>query len=441
MKKYKKGYRFDKNGWIYLHIEGSPMERGEQNGKLLKPELDLIFNRIKKLTHLNTGKEWEFFVKAAQKLFVHRMNKEFLDEIKGIGKGAGIPWQEILAWNGYDELIDYWWPQVKAKEYAHGDFIEKDHCSAFLAIGSATKNGEIVMAQNSWADYESGQFNNVIIDIKPSKGHRIFMQTQPGYIDSMTDYFVTEAGIIGTEVTLGGFSKYKAEEDPEFYRVRKAMQYANDLDEFVKLMQKKNSGGYANAWLLADINKKEIMRFELGLEFDSIKRKKDGFYIGYNAPEDPAIRHLECDHTGYADIRRHQGARRVRLTQLMEEYDGKIDIPIAKKILADHYDVYTEKINPCARTVDGHYELDKREFISESGRPLPHHPRGTVDGKAMDSKMAKKMGFTARWGNSSGMPFNAEKFFKKNIQWRHLKGYLIDRPKQPWTDFKIEEKK
>ena len=27
-----KGYRYDKNGWIYLHIEGGPFERGFQRG-------------------------------------------------------------------------------------------------------------------------------------------------------------------------------------------------------------------------------------------------------------------------------------------------------------------------------------------------------------------------------------------------------------------------
>jgi len=62
--------------------------------------------------------------------------------------------------------------------------------------------------------------------------------------------------------------------------------------------------------------------------------------IGFNAPLDPRIRNLECANTGYADIRRHQGVRQVRLTQFMKTYYGKIDVEIGNKILADHYDVY-----------------------------------------------------------------------------------------------------
>src|SRR5262245_10265211 len=37
-----KGYRFDSDGWIYVHIEGDPHERGYQHGFLVAKELDAI---------------------------------------------------------------------------------------------------------------------------------------------------------------------------------------------------------------------------------------------------------------------------------------------------------------------------------------------------------------------------------------------------------------
>lgn len=94
------------------------------------------------------------------------------------------------------------------------------------------------------------------------------------------------------------------------------------------------------------------------------------------------MQRLYCHRIGY------QGARQVRLAQLMKEYYGRIDAQVGKRILADHYDVYLKKINPCLRTVDGHYELDAREYMSQPGRPLPFQPRGTYDGKVGDSKLA-----------------------------------------------------
>ncbi|MGB2910839.1 MAG: hypothetical protein WBB55_09685, partial [Anaerolineales bacterium] len=289
----------------------------------------------------------------------------------------------------------------------------------------------------SWDEFAFGQFFNLILDIEPSQGHRIFMQSGAGYIDSMTDFFVTDAGLMGTETTIGGYKQYDPDEDPEFYRARKAMQYADSLDEFVQLMEKKNNGGYANSWLLADVNSGEIMRFELGLKYHSVDRTKDGYFIGFNAPEDPRIRNLECANTGYNDIRTAMGARRVRLTQLMGEYHGKIDVEAAEKIMADHYDVYLEKENPCSRTVEGHYELDPFEYWPER---LPFAPQGAVDGKVIDSDLASQLSFWARWGNSSGMPFDAEKYLAEHIQWDYLDGYLKDRPTQPWTQFKAGEK-
>jgi hypothetical protein len=443
---YNQGYRYEENGWIYLHIEGKPYERGYQHGKLLAQEIWEIKRSLKYLTYWNTGKDWQFFVDASERLFVPRIDQEYLDEIHGIADGAQnagvkVSWQEILAWNGYEELTDYWWPNEKSGKYAKGEKSNKDHCSAFIATGSATKDGRIVMAHNTWSEFETGQFSNLIMDIAPSEGHRIFMQSDPGYIDSFSDFFVTNAGLMGTETTIGGFSLYDPNEAPEFFRVRKAMQYSDNLNQFVEIMKKKNNGGYANTWLLGDIHTGEIMRYELGLQYYNVTKTKDGSFIGFNAPLDPRIRNLECSNTGYADIRRHQGARQVRLAELMAEHHGRLDVESAKTILADHLDVYLDhKDNPCSRTVDGHYELDAREYMSQPGRPLPFQPRGTVDGKVMDSRMAEDLAFWAIWGNSAGMSFNATEFLKKHIQWDHLNGYLKDRPSQPWTSFGAAQK-
>lgn len=443
---YGQGWRVERDGWVYIHIQGQPFERGEQHGYLAAPELAKIFRSLNYLTYFETGKKWAFFRDAAVKLWVGRISPEYIEEIKGIAAGAQkaglkITWEDILAWNGNEELTDYWWPNVMEKyRYVKRIPTRSDHCSAFLATGSATVDGRVVMAHNTWDEFATGQFSNLILDIVPAKGNRVFMQSVPGYIHSMADFFVTGGGLMGTETTIGGFSLYDENEDPEFYRARKAMQYANSLDEYAELMKKKNNGGYANSWLVADYRSKQIMRLELGLKFSNIEKKKDGWFIGFNAPLDPRIRNLECSNTGFSDIRRHQGARQVRLTQLMRQYDGKIDVEVAKKVLADHWDVYLGRTNPCSRTVDGHYELDPRQFMSDPSRPKPYQPRGTVDGKTMDSDMAAKMSFWARWGNSSGMPFDAAQFLRQNIQWEYLKGYLFDRPHQPWARFVAGQK-
>ena len=97
------------------------------------------------------------------------------------------------------------------------------------------------------------------------------------------------------ETTIGGFSSFDRKGVPEFVRMRRATQDASTIDEWCAAMRKGNNGGYANAWLLGDVNTKEIARLELGLKFIGFERTKDGFYIGSNIAEDLRILRLETD--------------------------------------------------------------------------------------------------------------------------------------------------
>jgi hypothetical protein len=218
------------------------------------------------------------------------------------------------------------------------------------------------------------------------------------------------------------------------------MQYGKTLDDYETILIEGNSGDYANSWLLGDTNKNEIMRIELGLRFHNTERTKNGYFIGFNAPYDPRIRNLECANTGFDDLRRHQGARKVRLADLMDTWRGTLNVNVAQQIIADHYDVYLNKENPCSRTCCSHYELDAREFMSDPGRPKPFQPRGALDGNVVDSVMARNMSFSLRWGSSCGIPFYKDKFCDENRIWDSLRPYLHDRPQQPWTTFSIYRK-
>jgi hypothetical protein len=309
-----------------------------------------------------------------------------------------------------------------------------DRCSAFIAVGSYTKDGKIVCAHNTFDNFIDGQYFNVVITILPSKGHRMMFQSAPGYIFSGTDFFTCSSGIFGTETTLGGFNAYE-NKDPICCRIRQAMQYGNTLDDYVAYLTKNNSGDYASTWYFGDTNTNEIMRIELGLKYTPVSRTKNGYFIGFNAAYDPRIRNLESSNSGYDDIRRHQGARRVRLEQLMRKHKGAIDETLAKQIISDHYDVYLNKVNLCSRTVCSHYELDDRAFMSQADRPKPFAPRGAVDGKVISSGLAREMKFMGIWGSSCGTPFYKDAFCERNLQWESLKPYLHDRVSQPWTIF------
>jgi hypothetical protein len=443
MIKIKNGVCYDKNGWKFISINGKPKERGYAYGYFCAKDFIEIKKMLDFLSFEAYGYKWDFFVKKISSDFKELTKRDFnelYEEMEGItegciANGCDTTIEEIISWNFYCS-IPYWYSLMSdSRPGKEGG--AKDKCSAFIAVGDWTEDGKIVCAHNSFADYIDGQWANVVLDLKPESGNRFIMQTSPCWIWSGTDFFVTSKGIIGTETTIGGFFPYE-KKYPIGYRIRKAMQYGNTLDEYCEILLKENSGDYANSWLFGDINTNEILRIELGLKYHNIERTKNGFFIGFNSVYDERIRNFECINSGFYDVRRHQGARLVRLGDLMDEYKGKINIEVAKKIIADHYDVYLEKDNnPCSRTVCSHYDLDSREYMSQQDRPKPYSPHGAVDGFVCDSNLAKNMSIIGRYGNSCGIPFNSAEFFKKHRQYYKFAPYVKDRPSQPWTEFTI----
>src|SRR5262249_21307908 len=155
---------------------------------------------------------------------------------------------------------------------------DRQACSSFIATGTWTKDGNFVLGHNTMQSY-GDVFPNVIEDIVPTKGHRIFWQTTPGWIHSGTDFFLTSAGIAGSETTIGDFEGFDTNGVPEFVRMRRATQDANSLDEWCEIMKQHNNGGYANAWLLGDANTREIARLEIGLKCSAWEKKRDGYFV------------------------------------------------------------------------------------------------------------------------------------------------------------------
>ena len=442
---------YEKNGWLYISVRGSPKDRGYAMGYLSAKRFAKIQEMLIFFVLETYGELWNDMIKNINYDF-HEMTKteypELYEEMAGIAEGCNAAGtkttiDEIIAWNYYYSM-SYWFPFGPMKDIMTPEARigkeggARDRCSAFIAVGSDwTQDGKIVLAHNSFCDFIDGQYSNVILDLQPDKGHRILMQTFPCWIWSGSDFFVTSKGIVGTETTIGGFSKFEKNR-PIGYRIRTAMQYGNTVDDYVEILLKGNGGDYANAWLFGDINQNEITRLELGLNYYSVNRTTNGYFIGFNSVYDARIRNLEITNSGFYDIRRHQGARRVRLSNLMEQYKGNLNVENAKLIIADHYDVYLEKDNnPCSRTVCSHYNLDGREYMSQIGRPPPYSPHGAVDGIVADSSLIKNMSFVARWGNSCGMPFIKDEYCKKHIQWDTICEFLHDRPTQEWSIFAI----
>jgi hypothetical protein len=113
-----KANRHEKNGWIYLHIEGTPEERGFQHGYLLAKEIKEALLEMSEVWHYETALDWQWLVQKGSKMFNSKIDSENMEEIDGIVEGmkaAGVLTNrdEIVTYNGTSELMEYWWPTVK----------------------------------------------------------------------------------------------------------------------------------------------------------------------------------------------------------------------------------------------------------------------------------------------------------------------------------------
>lgn len=435
-----KAKRFERAGWIYLHTEGEPRPRGFQHGYLLAKEIADGLRVTREVWEHESAMDWKWLVERAAPMFTPRIDPEDLAELDGITEGARaggitISRDELIACNAILELSDYWWPAELKKIKDAPPSPVRQSCSSFIATGAWTKDGGVVLGHNTMQSY-ADLMPKVIHDLAPSRGHRILWQTSAGWIHSGTDFFVTDAGLVGSETTIGSFEGFDTNGIPEFVRMRRATQDAGSLDAWCQIMKRGNNGGYANAWLLGDINTREIARLELGLKYIGYEKKRDGYFTGSNVAEDPKILRLETE-KNETDIRNSSVARRVRWKQLMKQHEGKIDLALAKRFEADHFDAYRGKTWPGGRTLCGHFELDPD--ASGQGHGVPYDCSGTVDAKVVDSPMAKQMSFAARWGSACGTPFRADKFLAAHPQFDWMTGLLQDRPSQPWAIFHAGE--
>jgi len=439
----KGSWRFARNGWIYVHLEGSPEQIGYQHGKLLAKETEDLLRVLKPFLEHETKRDWQFYRKAGQEVLWGRIDPEFQRELDAIVRGlndSGVKadrW-DIVALNALEELPYYYLPWMEKQQGREPTTHAPGNCSAIIATGSYTKDHRIVMGHNTWTDYIVGERWNIIFDIKPQKGYRILMDGLPGVITSDDDFGINSAGIMITETTITGFTSFDPAGSPEFFRARKALQYSSSIDDYVRIMLDGNNGGYANDWLLGDNKTGEIALFELGLKQHSVQRSMDGYFVGSNFPVDSKLAMLETNF----DFNNRQGsplARKQRWEQLVKESRNAIDVNAVKQMEGDRYDSFEKKEGPNERSLCG--------CVERSPRGIPEwdwgkfYPGGTVQAKVVDSQMAGLMQIWAAMGHPCGNDFIAAAFLKEHPEYGWMNGLLRDMKSEAWTMFSSDMRK
>ena len=319
VRRYGPAYRYPQSGWVVLHVEGEPYERGYQHGRLMASE---IADYLKALAYgrspSSPGEGWRGARTLVDALFLRRYDKEYLEEMKGTADGASaagatfegrpVDLLDVVAINSdievgcLDGALEASANGLEGKSFrepavAKPKAPKVEHCSAFAAVGPATTDGQIVIGHITMWSLPTSRFFNVWLDVKPTQGHRVLMQTYPGGIQSGMDYYQNDAGLVVTETTIGQ-TTFDGDGQALASRIRKALQYGDSIDSVVAILSKKNNGLYSNEWLLADTKTNEIAMFELGTRKTKLWRSgrkewfggTEGFYWGCNNAKDIDVR-------------------------------------------------------------------------------------------------------------------------------------------------------
>ncbi len=351
-------YRYPRGGWLYVHIEGAPYERGYQHGYLLAREIEQYIDRCaSQLDAKSKQTAWNNGRTVANALFLRGFDKEILTEMKGIAEGAAaagakvngrtIDLVDVVTLNTITELgelrgampmtpsglegLNLMKPRYDASKT---DVPVTARCSAFAATGKATRDGKMVIAHVTMWPLTLAEQTNIMLDIVPTEGHRMLMQSYPGGIQSGTDWYQNDVGVVLTETTIRQ-SPFNMEGTPVAYRARRAIQYGDSVAKVVELLSTKNNGLYTNEWIVGDARTNEIAMLELGTYktklYSSAKNEwfggTEGFYWGCNNAKDLNVRleYAPDPHGAPEDLPFVPASRDIKWQEMYQSYKGKID--------------------------------------------------------------------------------------------------------------------
>lgn len=400
-------FRYTDKGWINVHIEGAPYERGYQYGTLLAPEIGSYMDKLAVRQNGDNPKSgWNELRTLADALMFRQYDPEYLEEMQGIADGAAAAGGKVQgrAVNLLDVVtvnsaVDISQLGSALNVTAHpltGRDLRKDEeearaterlhkCSSFLANGPASQDGKIVFGQLfMWSGY-TGVHWDVITDCQPAKGHRLVYQTFPGGIHSGSDFYINDAGIMIGETTVGQ-TPFNSKGEPQSSRIRKAAQYATSIDDVVRILTTNNNGLYTNDWLIGDTKANETAILLLGTATHKLWRSTkhdfpggtDGFYWSVNNAKDPVVRneYIPNPLNAPVDVIYGNVNRDLAFYEYYQKERGRID------------------------------ELSAVNMLASSPINRPH----ACDGKVTNATLASHMMFLAHYGKVT----LREKFVDKN---------------------------
>lgn len=201
------------NGYLVVHLEGTPEEIGEQHGRLLKAEIKRVVADVFR----NAVDNESSMLRGAMKMEAF-LPEDFRRELRSLAKAAEVEYEPLVAIQLF------------------GDVKRAQMCTFYAAFDEATRAGEPIIGRNmEYYDYGVSDYGFVLIHFRPDQGIPFVTLSWAGVINGWTA--MNEKGIVAANNTAYGTLQNSLEGLSTCFMLRKIVQYAGTVEEGIAIVK------------------------------------------------------------------------------------------------------------------------------------------------------------------------------------------------------------
>ncbi len=290
------------DGYLVLHVAGTPEQMGEQHGRLLRSEVRRMIND---LIHEGVAAYADRYREliAGARVMERFLPEEYQRELRALATAADV--------NYYDLVL----------AQLFGDVERASYCTSYAVYGPATKTGECIVGRNmDFWDHGVTEYGAVIIHFTPDRGRPFFAITWAGIINGWT--LMNADGIVVANNTAYSGRGDSLEGISTCFMLRKVAQYARTVAEGIDIIKATSRAAGTNM-IVAGGNSPAAAIVEFDHETVQARWANEGVVLAAN--EFRKLYRNETDEDEYSYSYSYGFSRYDKLERLIRQHYGRID--------------------------------------------------------------------------------------------------------------------
>ena len=307
------GRRERMNGYLVLHVQGTPQQMGRQHGLLFRQEIQRMIRDLLLEGECSTPEEHAELVQGA--LVMERyLEPEFREELRALAEAAEVDYPDLVLAQLFGDVRRAQREATYRSPTSGAPLGDPWQCTSFAVFGPATRTGECMVGRNmDFWDHGVSEWGGVLIHYRPDRGLPFMTTSWAGIINGWTA--MNAAGIVSANNSSYDGKSDSLEGLSTCFMVRKVAQYAHSVDEGVRIVKTTPRACGTNL-IVAGGDPPNAAICEFDHESIAVRYASDGWVAADNSFEA-----LYEDNSRY----RYVGYRSARLGDLIEENHGRID--------------------------------------------------------------------------------------------------------------------